>query len=672
MTARRASTSPRLSPLTRAVCLAVALFACLALPVSGQSRRSTFDFTADGTSDLLFINDLLAGSGRSLAYWDFDSNGAINVRYLGTITGDVVGAGDYNGDGTSDVLTRQPLTGAIGYWPVRNGMLDAFVLLVADTSPNWHVVGSRQRTDFNGDGRDDILWRHDAGTMGIYQMSNMPAAFTWVPLDAYPRDWTVIGTGDFDGDGRDDALWRHETSGDVRFMRILDSGVTWTDLGTRAIGSRIRAIADLDGDRTDDVYWTFSPQATPDSAGWWDINAGAVVAFNAVPLSTPFNYNGVQASGDYLGDGSDDLVDHYLAPIFGATTPWAQRRNFLNGSQTDTTFLLAFSSDWAFVPSMQSAPLGPPPRARRAAYDFTGDGTSDLLFRDASGQLLFWDMGGTPLAAQQRVPLLAVGPEWEIAGVADYDGDRTSDILFRHMTTGAVGYWKMSRGAMVAFVPLDWSLSLQWQVVSSRKRSDLDGDGRDDILLRDANGTFAMMLVTGPGPLAVRWVDLGPSDPAWGVVGTADFTGDGRADVLLRHASTGAVGYVRMGPFGFAAWVPLIASLDFSWTVGTLADFNGDGFDDIYWRAPGGPIEGYWNLADGALSGFVSNALATTFPGYVTIGFTSGDYAGDGSEDVGAMFNTGVNPDRLGWLLFTEGRTTGIGNGELAGGFVLQ
>jgi hypothetical protein len=321
---------------------------------------------------------------------------------------------------------------------------------------------------------------------------------------------------------------------------------------------------------------------------------------------------------------------------------------------------------------MQSVTLGAPPRARRAVYDFTGDGTSDLLFRDAAGQLAFWDMSGMPLAGGLRVLLGTVGPNWDIAGVGDYDGDRTSDLLFRNRTSGSIGYWKIYRGAMVAFVPLQWNVPLDWQVVHSRKRSDFDGDGRDDILLRRSDGAMGMYLVTGPGPLAVNWVDLGPSDPSWSVAGTSDFNGDGRDRVLFRQPSTGAVGYVRMNGQAFQAWVALIPSLDTGWSIGTLADFDGDGFDDIYWRNASGPTEGYWDMANGVLNGFVPNAGTTTFPGYATIGFTSGDYAGDGSEDVAAMFNTGNTYDRLSWLLFVNGATSSIGNDIVFGGFKLQ
>ena len=67
------------------------------------------------------------------------------------------------------------------------------------------------RNDFNGDGRSDILWRNVDGQMsdwlgtanGGFVQNNANAAAV------VPTAWQVAGTGDFNGDGRDDILWRN-------------------------------------------------------------------------------------------------------------------------------------------------------------------------------------------------------------------------------------------------------------------------------------------------------------------------------------------------------------------------------------------------------------------------------------------------------------------------------
>ncbi|HEX2215682.1 MAG TPA: VCBS repeat-containing protein, partial [Xanthobacteraceae bacterium] len=61
---------------------------------------------------------------------------------------------------------------------------------------------------FNGDGKDDLLWRHDNGTITTWEMNGSTA--TANAFSAFVgNDWDVAGTRDFNGDGTDDLLWRH-------------------------------------------------------------------------------------------------------------------------------------------------------------------------------------------------------------------------------------------------------------------------------------------------------------------------------------------------------------------------------------------------------------------------------------------------------------------------------
>lgn len=632
-------------PLLRLTFLALVLSVVSA--GAQPTRRASFDFTGDGTSDLLFRS-----SQGAIGFWDVDAGGAINRQLVGTadISWAIQGAGDYNGDGTADLLFRHQVTGAVGYWPIAAGNATGFVPLIWNTSGDWHIVGSLTHTDFNGDGRSDILWRNDSGWLGYYALSGSgPFQFDWVSIGTYDRRWTVVATGDFDGDGRDDVLFRHETTRATAFVRIGSGGATWVDL-TPTLGSEwaLVAVGDFDGDRTDDVYWVRKDVAgQSDAEGWWNIDAGAVTEFRAVPdqIGTLFLAS-IQAAGNYFGDGTDDLLQvrsqirpEPILPNLTATL-W----NLLAGTVTFNRSLGYFDQpgSWALVPARLSGQLGPPPARRRTVYDFTGDGSSDLLWRNADGQLWFWDFNPSSVTlggySENRVVLGTVSLDWDIVGVGDYNGDRTSDILFRNRATGAIGYWAIAQGSMREFVPLRWDLGLEWQVVSSRNRSDLNGDGRDDILLRHVNGALGMYLVTGPGAFQIQWAPLGDLDPAWTVTGTGDFSGDGAEDILVRQVSTGATRYARMSGAGIQAWVDLTASLDAGWYVGALGDFNNDGFTDIYWRTSTTLPEGYWDMASGSVSGFRINQQFAQFPGQPTLGFTSGDYHGDRSEDVAAFF----------------------------------
>jgi hypothetical protein len=70
----------------------------------------------------------------------------------------------------------------------------------------WHVVGLG---DFNGDGRSDILWQNDNGSLLTFHMNGAHIDSAQAPL-SLPADWHIYGIGDFGGDGKSDILWRND------------------------------------------------------------------------------------------------------------------------------------------------------------------------------------------------------------------------------------------------------------------------------------------------------------------------------------------------------------------------------------------------------------------------------------------------------------------------------
>ena len=214
----------------------------------------TGDFNGDGRTDIAWRNDdgtfgdwLATASG-------FESNGA-SVTPVPT-SWHVVGTGDFNGDGRSDLLWRND-SGALGNWLGTAG--GTFIVNdgggLSQVPVAWKVVGTG---DFNGDGRSDILWRNDNGELGDWlgtasggYIVNGAASVT------VPTSWHVVGTGDFNGDGRSDILWRNDDGSFGDWLGTASGGFTVNNASITRVSTNwhVVATADYNGDSRDDVLW---------------------------------------------------------------------------------------------------------------------------------------------------------------------------------------------------------------------------------------------------------------------------------------------------------------------------------------------------------------------------------------------------------------------------------
>ena len=277
------------------------------------------DFNGDGRSDILWRHD----DGRITDWLGTASGGfapnAINSLHGVSIDWQIASTGDFNGDGRDDILWRN-VDGRITDWlgTASGGLADNAANAYNSVATDWHVIGSG---DFNGDGRDDILWRNTDGRITNW-LGTSSGGFADNVVNAYhgvPVDWRIAGIGDFNGDGRDDILWRN-----------IDGRITdW--LGT------------ANGGFADNVANAYSHGGT-----YWQ----------------------VEAVGDFNGDGADDIL---WTSLEGYVTEWLGSSN---GSFSDNraNVLLNVSTDW------QVTQVG----------DFNGDGRDDILWRNDDGRISNW------------------------------------------------------------------------------------------------------------------------------------------------------------------------------------------------------------------------------------------------------------------------------------------
>ena len=192
------------------------------------------DFNGDGKNDILWRHD-------SGIVWTWFLDGATIIGFGSPGSADIdwviQGVADFNGDGKADILWRHT-SGYVCIW-FLDGLSLTGTGCPGSAGTDWVIerVG-----DLNADGRADILWRHTSGIVWIWLLGPSFVAPVGI-LDAGSpgsagTEWAIEGLADFNGDGKDDILWRHTSTGQVViwFMNGLtvqssDSPGTEPDLG---------------------------------------------------------------------------------------------------------------------------------------------------------------------------------------------------------------------------------------------------------------------------------------------------------------------------------------------------------------------------------------------------------------------------------------------------------
>ena len=380
--------------------------------------------------------------------------------------GQGLGAGDIDGDGVPDLLMA-----TVG-WPDEYVLHGATLLAnPAATSSDADVVLTSGAAyfsttlvgDVDGDGLADVLaspypWTEHYLFLGSTLLGG--GTLTVVDADVVVDGvaTAVAAAGDVDGDGLGDLLfglpWSDEDAPDGgRAFLLLGStlvgggaiGLDSADVvfqGTvedAEYGRWVASAGDVDGDGLDDVV-----------IGTWEYSDGSVVALaSSLELGGVYDLGqpdvelaetrlGGASHGDFDGDGLADLLvtpflDGDAHVVFGST--------LVGGGVLTESDL-----DVSFPPEVELDGAG---EAATAIGDFDGDGLDDLVvgapFHDAGfapddDRGKAYVMLGSTIAAGGTFPLASSDAQfvggfpgmkcgWSVSGAGDMNGDGRDDLL---------------------------------------------------------------------------------------------------------------------------------------------------------------------------------------------------------------------------------------------------
>ncbi|HPW20452.1 MAG TPA: IPT/TIG domain-containing protein [Vicinamibacterales bacterium] len=277
---------------------------------------------------------------------------------------------DFNGDLKSDILWRHDTVGDVWLWPMDGAskVSDTYVRTVADT--NWEIRGLG---DQDGNGQADLLWRNAAsGQLYLWSM-NGGTPVGEIFAGTVDLAYEIVGTGDFDGDGKSDILWRHTTLGDL-WIWLMDGaapkpgGEVYVDRVDP--GYVVKGVGDLNGDTKADIVWQ---HATLGDVWTWTMN------------------------------GATRLGEVYVGTVAPATGYHIQ-----------------------------------------GVADFDGNGKADLVWwHETRGEVWLWEINDGALVAQAWVGTVP-DTNYQIAATGDYNGDTKADLLWRNEVNGEVWVWLMA------------------------------------------------------------------------------------------------------------------------------------------------------------------------------------------------------------------------------------
>jgi len=290
------------------------------------------DGDKDGDADILWYDSV---QGK-LIFWKMQNGVRQANSFLGNTTAKLIGLGDFNGDGSTDILLKMS-TGAIKVWTIQNMALVS-ATNIGTPSSTFQVVDTG---DFNGDGIDDIVMQNTSGLVRIWQLNSSAQVASVIDVGTISTVYKLKKSGDTDNDGDDDLIFRDDSTGQTVVWEMQNGArVSVNNLPVPNPSMQLATVTDFNQDGAVDLLFrdTTPGDATDGDTVVW------LMQKNTVQSSSKLGNNSVdfklQAAADYDGDGDNDIL--YRNSVTGQALIW----NMQNGARVGNYNLGNISTDW--------------------------------------------------------------------------------------------------------------------------------------------------------------------------------------------------------------------------------------------------------------------------------------------------------------------------------------
>jgi hypothetical protein len=258
--------------------------------ITKLSLRPAFpDFNNDGSTDLLLQNPT-TGAIASWFMQGSSRSGGADFSLIPPAEYALVGAGDFRGDGATTLVLQSRITNQVAFW-YTSGVNSAtipgghFVNVTPDAG--WKVVGVG---DFNGDGKSDLVFQNQTTHQIAIWFMNGYTDTGGVLLPYSPvTGWNVVGTGDVNADGFPDLIFQNQSTGQIAVW-FMD-GTTYVGgtvlTGVPAPGWNVVGVGDYNGDGSADLLFQ---NQTSNQAAVWYLKNGAFVGGDTLSVAPPFGW----------------------------------------------------------------------------------------------------------------------------------------------------------------------------------------------------------------------------------------------------------------------------------------------------------------------------------------------------------------------------------------------